>query len=528
MFKLFTSVDLSLRLKIYFGSFAAFIIVTSILLYFFSPSFAYASLDSVRFILSALVESEATVIAIVITLSLVVIQLTASSYSTRVIDIFKESPAIWIIVGTYITAILYGLTVLKFVDVIAASGIAYFETAVWIAYFLAIFAFGALIPYLLGSMDIMKSSTVINRFAERITKENILSGVTEYEKIVGRSATSLNYSYLYSDILRPVIEIDADPIQPIIDIIHSSMMKYDYETMRYGLKVLENYMIDIFKNEEYKKEDEIIAKHIFTHVERVGKLAASREDEDSVLEVVTTLFMMGNVAVDQKLENVIGESVNSIKNVGRSAIKRELEDVEMEITDLMAELGRQSAQGKLDFATTVTINSLGIIGRAAAKHAQQGLEETVWIAGTIQEIGKLAINYGLNQSVFHTINSLGEMGKYTARNDLPKTTIRIVDYLKVMGISTLEMNLYKNTDNAADYLWDIGRIAVWSELNILALRKLLENIRNSLKELKIKAQEKGFTKTASTIDLSLKRIEKLIKEEKVKDKLIDKRLNENY
>jgi hypothetical protein len=512
---LLSSTKLPLILKIYFGFFAVLIVVSSVILYKLTPAFAYAQIDSVKFFLSALVQSEATVIAIVITLSLVVIQLTASTYSTRVIDIFKESPVIWIIVGTYITAIAYGMTLLKFIDVIAASSISNFEVSVWISYLLSIFAYGALIPYILGALDIMKSSTVLNRFAERITTENILSGISEYEKIVGNNATSLNYSYLYSDILKPVIEVDADPIQPIIDIIHSSMMKYDYGTVRYGLKVLENYMVDILENNEFSKDEGVITKHILTHLERVGKLAASREDEDSVEEVVTVIFMVGKIAVEHEIENVTGEAVNSIKNIGKSAIKREMKDVELIITDLISEIGRISARKKLDFATSVTVNSLGIIGRDASKHAQQGLEETVWMAGSIQEIGKLAIKYGLGQSVFYAVNSLGDMGKYTARNDLPKTTIRIINYLKDLGLASLEEDLSENTNNAVNYLAEIGRIAVWSELNVTALRKLLNEVGESLKIIRDKALEKKFTETISIADLNLERIEKLMNEKNV-------------
>lgn len=510
-----SSTKLPLILKIYFGFFAVLIVVSSVILYKLTPAFAYAQIDSVKFFLSALVQSEATVIAIVITLSLVVIQLTASTYSTRVIDIFKESPVIWIIVGTYITAIAYGMTLLKFIDVIAASSISNFEVSVWISYLLSIFAYGALIPYILGALDIMKSSTVLNRFAERITTENILSGISEYEKIVGNNATSLNYSYLYSDILKPVIEVDADPIQPIIDIIHSSMMKYDYGTVRYGLKVLENYMVDILENNEFSKDEGVITKHILTHLERVGKLAASREDEDSVEEVLTVIFMVGKIAVEHEIENVTGEAVNSIKNIGKSAIKREMKDVELIITDLISEIGRISARKKLDFATSVTVNSLGIIGRDASKHAQQGLEETVWMAGSIQEIGKLAIKYGLGQSVFYAVNSLGDMGKYTARNDLPKTTIRIINYLKDLGLASLKEDLSENTNNAVNYLAEIGRIAVWSELNVTALRKLLNEVGESLKIIRDKALEKKFTETISIADLNLERIEKLMNEKNV-------------
>lgn len=48
--------------------------------------------DNERYLLSALVQSLAAVIALVITLSLVAVQLAAQSYSARVIDVYKRTP----------------------------------------------------------------------------------------------------------------------------------------------------------------------------------------------------------------------------------------------------------------------------------------------------------------------------------------------------------------------------------------------------------------------------------------------------
>jgi hypothetical protein len=139
------------------------------------------------------------------------------------------------------------------------------------------------------------------------------------------------------------------------------------------------------------------------------------------------------------------------------------------------------------------------------------------MAGTIYEIGRLAINQELEQSVFYVVNSMGDMGKYTARNDLPKTTIRIVNYLKNFGIATMEGNFNENANNAMDYLGDIGRIAVWSELNIMAIRSILKNVKDSIKAIRNKAKEKEFEETISTAELALEKIEKIVKEKKLED-----------
>ncbi len=514
---MFSLASLPRRLRVYFFIFAIFVLVDTIILYVFSPLFVYTPIDSAKFILTALVQGEATIIALIVTLSLIVIQLTASSYSTRVIDIFKESPVMWVVVGSYILAIVYSLSVLKFMDTIYSSSIYNFEIAIWIAYFLAIFSFGVLIPYLLGAMEIMKSTTVIDRFAERITKENILSGVQEYEKIIDTDASDISYSYIYSDIIRPVIVTDDDPVQPIIDIIHSSMMKYDYGTMRYGLKVLENYMIDLLQEKRFGREERIVAKHIFTHLERVGKLAASRDDEDSVTEVMITIYVIGKTAMENEFERVTGEAVNSIKTIGKTAIDMEIGDIGMAATDLMGEIGRNSAQNGLDFVTSVTVNSLGIIGREAAKHAQRGLEETVWMAGTLYGIGKLAMDQKLEQSITQAVNAMGDMGKYAARNDLPKTSIKIVNYLNDLGIVALKEDFNENTGDVVEYLWEIGRIAVWSELNILAARSILKHSKEALEDIRKKAKEMKDAEIISASDLALEKINELIKEKSIQE-----------
>lgn len=513
----YPSSALSMKFKLYFVVSFILILFASIFIYVFIPPYAYAQIDSVRYLLSTIVSSLATIIAIVISMSLVVIELTASSYSTRVIDMFKQSPAIWIVISTYILAIVYGMTVLKFLDVIAQSGLAIYETTVWIAFFISIVAFGALIPYILSSLDIMKPSTVINRFAERVTRENILTGISESENIVARSATSLSFSYLHPDILRPVTEIDKDPIQPIIDMIHGSMMKYDYETTRYGLKILENYLIDLLNTDDFDNDNITITKHIFIHLERVGKLGASRDDEDSVLEVTSAIFMIGKKAVHEKIENITGESINSLKNICRVVIKREHEDSIVNITDFIADIGRDAVKYDLDFAATVSINSLGIIGRATTKLSPQDLEVTVGIAGTIEEIGILSIKHSLNQSVFHAVNSLGDVGKLAITNNLVNTTLMIIDYLYNMGVYTLKANMNHNTNRIAEYLWEIGRIAIWNEMNILALDKLINKVKDSLQKLMDLSQELGHNETATIATLSLDKIENLIQKTELND-----------
>lgn len=77
--------------------------------------FSFTDDDSARYMLSALVQSEAAIVAVVVSLSVVAVQLAASSYSSRVIDLFKNYPDLWIILFIYTYSIFYGLRILKII-----------------------------------------------------------------------------------------------------------------------------------------------------------------------------------------------------------------------------------------------------------------------------------------------------------------------------------------------------------------------------------------------------------------------------
>jgi uncharacterized membrane protein len=115
------------RILVY--SFLLFLVIFVGAVLFAKFNLFHTAADSARYMLSALVQSQAAIIAIVITLSLVAVQLTASTYSPRVIDIFKKNPDIWILLGFYGFSIFYGLFLLKLI--VGAESEFVSQTPIW-------------------------------------------------------------------------------------------------------------------------------------------------------------------------------------------------------------------------------------------------------------------------------------------------------------------------------------------------------------------------------------------------------------
>jgi uncharacterized membrane protein len=115
--------------------------------------------DSARYLLSTLVQSEAAIIAIVVTLSLVAVQVAASSYSSRVIEIFKKMPSLWMLIFIYISAMIQGLHVLKLIEASKGNTIG-LENDILLSYYLGIFAFLALIPYIWNTLGLLNVNSI--------------------------------------------------------------------------------------------------------------------------------------------------------------------------------------------------------------------------------------------------------------------------------------------------------------------------------------------------------------------------------
>jgi hypothetical protein len=360
--------------------------------------------------LSALVQSQAAIVAIVITLTLIAVQLTASAYSPRVIDIFKKNPDMWLLLGCYGISIFYGFIVLKLVEEVEGEAVSQsaiwslgsisisFESCVSMAYWLGAFTFVALFPYMLGVIRLLKPESIIKRLAIEITKDRILKS-------------------------------KEDPIQPIADIIHGSIMKYDLETTRVGLNAVTDQVIEIIDSDTERE----ISKLFCEHLVRAGRLAISREDDESTVEVIKSLETFGKSAADKNLDTtrkitksieligkiaakkgedfdwVTWQAVESLELVEKVVIEKgeKFKTVAAAIAQSLSNVAIAAAENKREWPTSCAVSSLEEIGKDAVKH--ELVRVTRKIVFSLLHIGAITTEKGLENATLETAMSLAEL-----------------------------------------------------------------------------------------------------------------------
>jgi hypothetical protein len=356
--------------------------------------------------LSALVQSQAAIVAIVVSLTLIAVQLTASAYTPRVIRIFLKTPDMWYLLSFYAFSIFLGLLFLKMIRVGEdSSQILIFhsslEDSIIFIYALGISSFALLFLYFGNTINLLNPANIIHQLQIEITKDNLLNS-------------------------------EEDPIQPIMDIVHGSSMKYDLETTRVGLKAVTDRMIEIIDSDE----EEGISRRFCDHLERAGRLAISREDEELSEEVINGLEKFAKSAVEKRIATATVQAAESIRMVAIVAAKNKLED-----------------------ATSRAADSLGNIGNSAAK-------EEGFAGGRRQAAGVTT----------QTLVSLEKVGRVAAENELDGAVKRVAFSLLRVGITVIERGFKLQTDDAAKHLAELAL------LNEEVVETAIQDYESRLKE----------------------------------------------
>lgn len=483
-----------------------FLIVLTFFTYRISFYFGriHTDVDSARYMISALIQSEAAILAIVVTLSLVAVQQTSSSYSTRVINIFRRNPDFLILMLTYISAIIFGSWVLK--QIPHSNYNLSLERYIWIVYSLSIFALLALWPYIMNTLEMFKPTKII----ELLSKEMSFSKINNAIDLENNDITD-EYGQ---------IQLINDSIQPIVDVLQGSMMKYDYETTRYGLKIIEKKTYGILKDKKcdgnYKPK---IASRIIIHVETIGIVAARQQMEKTVEHVASILGQFGTFMITDDVKYISSDLISSLKKIGKIAVIQEMEDATSTVISSLKDVAKTAIDNELEDDTRKVMTSIKEIGLSniTSDHISYFVLDSV--SESLEEIiTKVAKKWGKEwkKDIWHGILALQSIGfkliedKNVAAGDKLSLESQIMGTIFSISEITIDLDLKRATYYAYMSVKNIGMRAADDNINIAKdARYILNDIYLNANK-KYRSGDELSIKFISTINDNIKELDNVI------------------
>ena len=297
----------------YYGSFiiAAFV-CAEVFSTYLNPN--HTDVESARLLLSALIQSEATIIALVITLTLIAVQLTSSSYTPRVAKIFANSPHMYLILGIYIISIAYSALLLQMVSGIGGTVPPHMEFFISGAYWLTIFLAIALIPYIFYILESFSPETFIKRMSIYLTKATIL----QQEK--------------------------NEFLDLIFDVTHNSVMKYDTATIRTSLTLVTERMCDQVSEKNSIQDNSEIAKAYCAHLERCARQAIDLHDEEMLSIFLDQFENIGTHCARNGFDNPTLQIITIISDVEKLIAVKEIPGSLNRVRALIRSIGKISIE----------------------------------------------------------------------------------------------------------------------------------------------------------------------------------------
>lgn len=291
-------------------------------------TFSATNSDSARYLLSALVQSQAAILALVVSLTIIAIQHSASTYSIRTIAIFKKSLSFWGTILLYIVAIISELIVMK------SIGNGYVpEPYFSLICIFGISVFAALIPYYLSTILLLQPATIIQIISENITYKNL------------KKIKEVNDEY--------------DKTRPIIDIINNSLIRYDTATAISGIDALGSKVTSIMEiREENEKLNIVWINYLFLEFTIINKSALDKNNILVTFDIIETIRIIGITAADRKWTNIAKKAISSIENIGNEVLKRNEEWLEEKAITAIKDVGSKAASNGLEDVAKAAMYSI--------------------------------------------------------------------------------------------------------------------------------------------------------------------------
>ncbi len=294
-YSLFYGIFLSLMFRYLILFFIAMIISYVVL----QGSFLKIDEETAKYTISTIVQSEAAILALFFSLSLIIMQQAASSYPPEVSKLFRDfktNPIFFITTVIYLVSIILGVCVLIQIKTDDPNWENY-QKYIMVVFLVSIFAFLSMSLFVYNTFKFLIPKNLI-----KILSNNEISGTSS---------------------------IDEKNCIHILGILLNSLKKYDYSTVKEGLDDLENYKIELLepqKNIVLPRESERYLKLerslfcLTNYFSNVGTLSIEVGFSDCATKIIKNLYDIREVAYEQGMDGVISVTTKSIGELGKEVV----------------------------------------------------------------------------------------------------------------------------------------------------------------------------------------------------------------
>ena len=404
--------------------------------------------ESARSVLSVIIPSLASLLAIIISLTLIIVQLSSQNYGTRILKIFVScsNHYFWILISLFLFTIIYSIFLLNSLP--KDSDLGY--NVIWISFSIlfSIWSLFLIPKYIIDALNRVEPLWIIDDVSKGIN-ENLVKELDNSPNIIKST------------------------LIPLVDIIKGAIINQRPDIAEYGLKKIFNSFYGLIINRIINEDNEILFLSNFLPViDEILNLAIERFEIGTVELIVEKVSKMGFqlIQIDDDISRAL-----LVKFFGEITTRITSDDFEQLIQSIMnfyedqfiPYLIRISSDYKYD-PIVISMNYLDQMWKTSAEKRQIRIKETLGIR--LDYIIQKIVRNGLLTPINSEISFLRKFGIWAVKYD-SEVLYPIVEVLMTIVMDSSSIR-FKNNFNESK------------------LTSLVPNILKSLKEIGLKSIER--------------------------------------
>lgn len=428
-------------------------LLTILIVIFLMYRFPFATdLENYKSISSTIFQGLASILAIVITLTLLSVQIFSQNYSTRILKIFigKKNYALWFLMMIYSVSIIFNLLAPYYVPPVTSSLIIIENISVWLTIISLLFLF----PYLVYTIQILQPQEVLKIISDQINEDLILK-IVEYSKIPYVAANFTDLRELPSQ---------TDPLIPFIEIIVEAIKDNRSSTAEESLVALGNIFFDLEHNNIInEKNGKPVLYYFLERIEVVRDVAVNSGDFRTFNKLTEITFRIG-FSISKKINNYT-PLIMFFEDTSESCTQRDFELVRLHlISDFQTLFNELIKAYKIDINPFYNIYSMDY----------PNLDELIRIYKRNKEVSHI-------HNIYSIINYLNRFWISSIENRLSNTKQSVLMAIQHIIIQLVKESLFGLIKHETFFLMQIGTIMI--EENPELLDEVLFNLKLTSDEL---------------------------------------------
>lgn len=413
-------------------------------------------------LLSAILQSLASLLAIITAFTLVAVQLSSQTYGSRILKMFlspKQNKFFWLLVGLYILSMIICILILIStpMDTNTMKNMPLnLESSIKIS-FIVLLAFWCFI-----SLPGFITDTI-----KRLQPERVINNLFMELKVVSANFEDINQ---YDDYL-----------VPIVDIITVSIINGHIDTAKMGITKLNEYYSYLNETDKINRDNaEEILSYFLKHFKRASKTAMDSLDDVILKHIISNASNLGFFAI-QKNINSFSIMVSYYDQLSKKIVERELEQSIEEIMNYFEEkfIGILIISAMKETSDFYKINYLLSLMGCSNRLWEYSLEKN-----------KLTLIKKIDNRMYYIIKKLAGSGLISPIN-------YEINFLTNFALSNMEKYppiLHCVIHKLATIFWELNR--EWkkpkTDKEFDGLKKVVLNITKSLSQIGFKSFEKDL------------------------------------